>query len=958
TMSEYGVSSSNEGIGPNNFWQAWWLTTQNAAFCQVALEGSKVCGEIPWHTWNPNTGNYWTNEDDHYLQTFRIVTQAGISNVGVWTADQTWQINGEHYPDLCYISYLFTGRRYFLDQLIASTLWVQQQDVGAAVGGNIVLGFQYLYFSPSLTPRTQGWGFRNALYCCYAQPDNNSLKSFFRQVVDNNLNWVSSQIDIYQSRQEDCYGWLPGDYGTPAVIPAWEIDYCLYTICLCAMMGHPLAQNIAIWASNFRIGMLTNGSDSPMIGFPPVDSVMYDSLMYNLFSENLQSGETQAGWWWPSSIPAKSWAGLEQNFRLSSYYAGLGLNNTLGCFSNTANCVLYGSLDTSGNLSVESVVSGSLEVGMLFYAGYNYAGLGNTVYEITSGSGLSWETTWNAGTYDNYMMASNYFEAGEYPYYFTGSVNDEGGNLDDYANLLYSSLIMFEVLGILESSTAINTLLGITDILGNPLPSISTSEVWQNGLVLKLASRTLNDSTIFPLAGGASNNTQAQSLSIISPLSLPNSSSVLLKELLGIEYTGTPHTNILSNDILGIDFMGSPLSGVSIITEQGIDFNTKTTGNKQIELESKLDIEKYNSSSVISLDNSVTAFSDNSTSLQVTISTAGINRLIVVVAQLNGAGTQPTISDTAGLTWTLRANGAAFSNPYGLCEWTALAAAQLSNDVITVTQEVSNFIIITAVAISGVNMTSPYDPNASCPNVNTSGSGTPVISTDNADDFILAAARYVSTSSPSAMPEPWVTLYNDHYWQVGYWLPGAVQSELSVPTGLEGQNGSLADAFVNISTPIIPSISLGFESLYPAVATVEPSIDSILVNTVSLNSKDILGIEFKSEISHSSDLNSEYKSSIIQDKQIGIENLLGLKKSELNELENSINMNFNELLEIDWTGSTNIVTSYDRNFLDIISPIQNKFEFGGENLLNLVKNENQFMDWVNYNFFLQVLIPI
>lgn len=505
-MPNYGVSYPNAGIGPNCFWQMWWLTTQNPSFYGAGLEAAKVNGGIPWHVWNPNTGSYWNAGDDAHIT---VPFTQGPTDTGggakhpppIATADAVWQLDFEHYPDLTYIAYLLTGRRYFLDQLVATSLYSQQSNQNATNGYQTPMWGPTIFFVNCLTCRTQGWGFRNTLYALYACPDGSRDKAWFKTVVDANLSWLCSNLKYYQGFQGESFGWLPSNYGSHLMVAPWQDDYTLYVICLAAVMGHPLAFQIAQWMLNFRVGVLTNSAGWPPDGYPTADAVIYDIPMWN---PNSPSAFIYNSW-----KPASSWTGVEQLVRLLSkpqYVSSIA--------SNTANAVFSGTLTASGSLTVSGIIAGALAPGMTLYPNSSaYPGT-NPMATILSGSGTTWTTDYASSPYTGTMSASDYNLPGEFAYWWTGT-GGGGGNVDDYDQLLYNSLIQGEILGYPSAATARATLLGLVDAAGVPVPNVASETSWQNALVTRLALRTANNSQVLE---PSSMSPTARSLVVLSAL--------------------------------------------------------------------------------------------------------------------------------------------------------------------------------------------------------------------------------------------------------------------------------------------------------------------------------------------------------------------------------------------------------------------------------------------------------
>ena len=312
--TQMGGVGGRPDIGPNNAWQCWWFVTADPTFQALSLECGKINGYVPWHLWNQSTGGYWTTDDSIALMPGSngaapraYTAQYGASYYPTYaSADSVWTIDLPHFPEMAYINYLLTGRRYFLDELNATTAY-------AILG--ISAGWGYRNYGQGLVMREvqvrwTAWGIRNLLYATYANPDGTTAKGYFRKILDNNLYWFLTQIQTYQRIQgPDLFGYYPSwDYG--ANIAAWEESYLFYSLALAAIMGHPVALQICLWQANFYIGLWTNGTNAPPSGFPPADAVMYDQRLFQTFggTDGGTSNPYRWGTHWP---PAQNWTALE-----------------------------------------------------------------------------------------------------------------------------------------------------------------------------------------------------------------------------------------------------------------------------------------------------------------------------------------------------------------------------------------------------------------------------------------------------------------------------------------------------------------------------------------------------------------------------------------------------------------------------------------------------------------------
>jgi hypothetical protein len=163
------------------------------------------------------------------------------------------------------------------------------------------------------------------------------------------------------------------------------------------------------------------------------------------------------------------------------------------------------------------------------------------------------------------------------------------------------------------------------------------------------------------------------------------------------------------------------------------------------------------------IDGTATAGCGHTTNqCQTTFSTSHTND-IVIVYTFEGLDLQTHctfgVSDTAGLSWTLRASvagrndGTTGSPRDQIAEFWARSASVLSSDVITETisgcastQYGGEYNGLIVFGVSGANFNSPFDPNTSLPGSANNYSNTPsvTISTSTSNDLIIAAGQQTS----------------------------------------------------------------------------------------------------------------------------------------------------------------------------------------------------------------------
>lgn len=350
-------------IGIDDIYVCWWFVTQNPVFYQLALECAKINGVIPWHLFNPSTSETLILDDAPAIYLFEE-RNAAYPVPGQWqmfyptmtSGDGCWTLDPAHFPELVYLQYLTTGRRYLLDELNAVASWqlmdadpdAQSRNYGQGI---IMTGTQV---------RASAWGLRNLNYTTYANPDGSRLKAFFRRILDNNLYWFLGQLGTYQAIQgPELFGYFPPVDYPGSVMPNFEECYLLSSITFSAQIGHPAARAICLWMSNYFTGMLLNGSNDPVSGLPPAQATTYDLQLFP-YTATFPPSYSYGGWG-SGNPPAQTWDAYEtleasqadscvQNGQVVWASSALGSAGSYGDYSQ----LMYIGLTCLGNLGIEA----------------------------------------------------------------------------------------------------------------------------------------------------------------------------------------------------------------------------------------------------------------------------------------------------------------------------------------------------------------------------------------------------------------------------------------------------------------------------------------------------------------------------------------------------------------------------------------------------------------------------
>jgi hypothetical protein len=159
-------------------------------------------------------------------------------------------------------------------------------------------------------------------------------------------------------------------------------------------------------------------------------------------------------------------------------------------------------------------------------------------------------------------------------------------------------------------------------------------------------------------------------------------------------------------------------------------------------------------------------------------------------------GTSVSSITGGGLTWTRRGTSGGL-NPIEL--WSAPASGALSGVQFTINfATTSGFTTVDVFAFSGNDTSTIWDGNAAVPASGTVDPG--AISTNNADDVIIAGFRFGATSTPT-QGAGFTKISGADFQLVEYKIVAATQSSLSITvgTGVGNANGFVGDALMAAS---------------------------------------------------------------------------------------------------------------------------------------------------------------
>jgi hypothetical protein len=231
-----GQTGDRPDIGPETMPVACWLITQEAKVAEYCLWQAEGASSIPWHWWDAATGSYGFVSDYPDLWP----GWPGHTGPDAQTTGGGWFVDVSHQPDASFVPWLLTGRRKFLDDLLAQAVtsvnWFnpayRQKDKG--------LICQYPDAPYQQQVRGQAWSLRQIAQAAAFAPDRERLKAPLTQVTRSNLAGLRAISDTIP--EGELRYWVTSRPAT------WEQDYMASSLATADALGFedawPVLQNM------------------------------------------------------------------------------------------------------------------------------------------------------------------------------------------------------------------------------------------------------------------------------------------------------------------------------------------------------------------------------------------------------------------------------------------------------------------------------------------------------------------------------------------------------------------------------------------------------------------------------------------------------------------------------------------------------------------------------------------
>lgn len=256
-------------IGLHHAWGAMYMLSMDVRARQVTMGLGDLAGSWPVHYRDKATDEVVSIIQYPYVRDMRIgsdsynpvtkkhedmprctATEAGACSTP-YTPDSA------HQPSLAYLPYLFTGDSYYLDELLFWANWnlttMNPHYRGLAKG-----------LVKSNQVRAQAWSLRTLGHAAYITPDSHPMKAYFKQVLQNNLEFYNTTfagnatnqlgfIDNTATSYAVAYG---GPNGPSTGVAPWQDDFFTAAVGHLHEMGFASAKPILDWKARFPIGRM------------------------------------------------------------------------------------------------------------------------------------------------------------------------------------------------------------------------------------------------------------------------------------------------------------------------------------------------------------------------------------------------------------------------------------------------------------------------------------------------------------------------------------------------------------------------------------------------------------------------------------------------------------------------------------------------------------------------------
>ncbi|HET6724722.1 MAG TPA: hypothetical protein VFH85_01800 [Gammaproteobacteria bacterium] len=258
------ATGAQAAIGPLPRWTTAYVLSMDPRAFRWMLANDDAAGSYAVFYRDKKTGRPVTITDYPYMTLLGRHASTKNPETGKYEAfpkcdrncGDPYKANVAHEPSVGYVSYMVTGDFYYLEQLQFWADWNEFQ-----------INPDYRSHSTGLLwsnqVRAQAWGLRTLGDVAWITPDDAPLKSYFMQILDNNLDWYNQRY-LADAGTEPLGAITARPYAVHyhnhTSLAPWQDDFFTWAVGHLADLGFDGAAKLVRWKAQFPVGrMIGNG---------------------------------------------------------------------------------------------------------------------------------------------------------------------------------------------------------------------------------------------------------------------------------------------------------------------------------------------------------------------------------------------------------------------------------------------------------------------------------------------------------------------------------------------------------------------------------------------------------------------------------------------------------------------------------------------------------------------------
>lgn len=254
-MKAMGTTGGRADIGPLPSWTVLRLLTMDPRLMKVVRGIDSLAGSWPIHLRDEKTGRPVSLVNRPLLTIHPNMLDwpknpLPHADYGEWPDNTNLRPDVSHEPSLAFIPYLLTGDYYYLEELQFWAAWNPLRTAPSYRGhGKGLMAWTQV--------RGQAWALRTLGQVAYITPDDNPMKTYWIQQLQNNLKWYNAHYTNNPNANKlgALHGLMP--YNHHRALAPWQDDYFTWMMSYLVDLGFDNARPMLEYKSQFPVGRMT-----------------------------------------------------------------------------------------------------------------------------------------------------------------------------------------------------------------------------------------------------------------------------------------------------------------------------------------------------------------------------------------------------------------------------------------------------------------------------------------------------------------------------------------------------------------------------------------------------------------------------------------------------------------------------------------------------------------------------